>query len=137
MEFKLKSEYNFHLKKHKVINQNNLNNNNIIKNQQSFNLVVNNIQNFPQENHYLNFVTNLYYKKFLDFKLENIMNNKTFGNNINENNVIENNNNNKIKDFYDVNNNFKYEFNFIYNVHKKKFKNLIIIKEINYNIFCV
>ena len=65
------------------------------------------------------------------------MNNKTFGNNINENNVIENNNNNKIKDFYDVNNNFKYEFNFIYNVNKKKFKNLIITKEINYNIFCV
>ena len=65
------------------------------------------------------------------------MNNKTFGNNINENNVIENNNNNKIKDFYDVNNNFNYENNFIYNVNKKKFKNLIITKEINYNIFCV
>ena len=137
MEFKLKSEFNFHLKKHYAINQKDLNDNNIINNQQNFNLVVNNIQNFPQENHYLNFVTNLYYKQFLNFNLENILNNKTFGNNINQKNVIENNNNNKIKDFYDVNNNFKYEFNFIYNVNKKKFKNLIIIKEINYNIFCV
>ena len=119
------------------MNQNNLNNNNnnIINNQQSFNLVVNNIQNFPQENHYLNFVTNLYYKKFLDFKLENIMNNKTFRNNINENNVIENNNYN-FNEFYGVNNKIKYDFNFN-NGNMKKFNNLIITKEINYNICCI
>ena len=59
MEFKLKSEYNFHLKKHKVINQNNLNNNNIIKNQQNFNLVVNNIQNIQKQKTYLNFFANI------------------------------------------------------------------------------
>ena len=135
MEFKLKSEYNFHLKKHKVINQNDLNNNNIIKNQQNFNLVVNNIQNIQKQKTYLNFLANLYYRQFYNFSLQNYMNNIV--NNINENNVIENNNYKNFNEFYGINNNFKYDFNFNYNVNMKKFNNLIITKEINYNIFCV
>ncbi len=135
MEFKLKSEYNYHLKKHNIINQKDLNNNNII-NQQNFNLVVNNIQNFQKEKTYLNFIANLYYKQFYNFNFQNYMNNNTFGNNVNENNVIENNNYN-FNEFYDVNNNVKYDFNFKYNVNMKKFNNLIITKEINYNICCI
>jgi hypothetical protein len=58
-------------------------------------------------------------------------------NNINENNVIENNNNMNFNEFYGVNNNLKYDFNFNYNVNMKKFNNLIITKEINYNICCI
>ena len=135
MEFKLKSEYNFHLKKHKVINQNDLNNNNIIKNQQNFNLVVNNIQNIQKQKTYLNFFANLYYRQFYNFSLQNYMNNIV--NNINENNVIENNNYKTFNEFYGVINNFKYDFNFNYNVNMKKFNNLIITKEINYNICCI
>ena len=134
MEFKLKSEYNFHLKKHNVINQKDLNNNNII-NQQNFNLVVNNIQNFQKEKTYLNFIANLYNKQFYNFNLQNYMNNNTFMNNVNENNVIENNNYN-FNEFYGVNNKIKYDFNFN-NGNMKKFNNLIITKEINYNICCI
>ena len=134
MEFKLKSEFNFHLKKHYVINQKDLNDNNIINNQQNFNLVVNNIQNFQEEKNYLNLVTNLYNTQYSNFNL----NNKTFGNNFNENNLIENNNNNKTNDFYsNMNKNFNYQFNFLYNVNRQKYKNLMIIKEINYNICCI
>ena len=135
MEFKLKSEYNFHLKKHNVINQNDLNNDNIIKNQHNFNLVVNNIQNIQKEKTYLNFFENLNYRQFYNFNLQNYMNN--VANNINENNVIENNNYMNFNEFYGVNNNLKYDFNFNYNVNMKKFNNLIITKEINYNICCI
>ena len=134
MEFKLKSEFNFHLKKHYAINQKDLNDNNIINNQQNFNLVVNNIQNFQEEKNYLNLVTNLYNKQYSNFNL----NNKTFGNNFNENNLIESNNNNKTNDFYsNMNKNFNYQFNFVYNVNRQNYKNLMIIKEINYNICCI
>ena len=98
MEFKLKSEFNFHLKKHYVINQKDLKNNNVINNQQNFNLVVNNIQNFQEEKSYLNLVTNLYNKQFSNLNLYN----KTFGNNFNENNLIESNNNNKKNDFIKI-----------------------------------
>ena len=134
MEFKLKSEFNFHLKKHYVLNQKNIKNSNIINNQQNFNLVVNNIQNIQEEKGYLNLIKNLYDKQFLNSNL----NNKTFGDNFNENNLIESNNNNKINDFFkNMNNNFKYQFNFIYNVNRPNYKNLKIIKEINYNICCI
>ena len=130
MEFKLKSEFNFHVKKHNVTN-NQLNyKNNIINNQQNFNFVVNNFQNVQEENPNINILTNLYYNQFPTYNYHNINRNNLLGNNSNQFPNLEN------KNYFGIINSEKNINNQNLNSLKnRKFINLMIVREIYYSVY--